>query len=418
MDIKSDALGIINSAIESALPDSAVRKALENEPPAKGKMVLVSIGKASWQMAKTAKDVLGEKITDGVVITKYDHSMGEIPGIRIFEAGHPIPDSNSFNATREAINLVEGLNPEDKVIFLVSGGGSALFEDSVLSEEELADVNHQLLASGANIVEINIIRKRLSRVKAGRFAQLCEPATVLSIVLSDIIGDPLDMIASGPAFPDTSTSKQAIEIMNRYGITLSKEAIELLESETPTEIRNVKTKITGSVNQLCQAAKGKCIELGYDPTILTTSLSCEAAEAGRFLGAIASYYKDTDKSVAFIAGGETVVHLQGQGKGGRNQELALASSIEIAGLDNVAIFSVGSDGTDGPTDAAGGYVDGKTAVQLAEKNIDVYDVLKNNDSYHALEKVDGLIKTGPTGTNVNDVSVVLVRAKKNRSESR
>jgi glycerate 2-kinase len=409
LSLKNDAYKIIDSAITSALPDTAVKKALQNLDMPKGRLLLVSIGKAAWSMAKAASELLGESIDDGVVITKYDHSQGELPNIRIYEAGHPIPDDNSFAATEQAIQLVSDLSPEDLVLFLISGGGSALFEKPLIPKEILEELTKQLLASGADIVETNTIRKRLSAVKGGKFAKLCEPAQVFSVVLSDIIGDPLDMIASGPAYPDNSTCEQALDIVRKYNITISKEVEELLRTETPDTIINVKTMITGSVTQLCAAAEKTCRELGYEPVVLTASLNCQAREAGSFMASIAQYYNSTDKSLAFIAGGETVVHLKGKGKGGRNQELALSAAQGIAGLDNVAVFSIGSDGTDGPTDAAGGYVDNNTENILTEKGISIFDILENNDAYNALKQCDGLIITGPTGTNVNDLSVLLIK---------
>jgi hydroxypyruvate reductase len=360
-------------------------------------------------MAKAACDILGDQIEDGVVITKYDHAKGDLPRVRIYEAGHPVPDANSFAATEQAIQLVSQLTAKDKVLLLISGGGSALFEKPLIPEEMLENLTKQLLASGANIVEMNTIRKRLSAVKGGKFAKLCEPAQVVSVVLSDIIGDPLDMIASGPAYPDSSTSEQACEIVRRYGITVPKKIDELLHMETPNTLTNVLTKITGSVTQLCSAAEKTCRELGYEPIILTASLSCEAREAGSFLATIAQYHNSTQKSLAFIAGGETVVHLKGNGLGGRNQELALAAALGIAGLKDTAVFSLGSDGTDGPTDAAGGFVDNNTKAMLAEQGIDIFEVLENNDAYHALQACGGLIITGPTGTNVNDLSVLLIK---------
>ena len=257
-------------------------------------------------------------------------------------------------------------------------------------------------------MEINTIRKRLSRVKGGRFAQLCAPAKVFSIVLSDILGDPLDMIASGPAYPDSTTCDQAIAIAKKYDLKLSDRAWELLAQETPKELTNVTTRITGSVRELCAAAAKKCGEMGYEPILLTDLLCCEARHAGSFLASIAGTHRNPDKPMAFLAGGETVVRLTGKGKGGRNQELALAAAPGIESL-NAAVFSVGSDGTDGPTDAAGGYVDGETMAALREQGVDVFAVLQNNDAYHALEKSGGLIITGPTGTNVNDVAVLLIR---------
>lgn len=409
MNLRNDAQKIIDAAITAALPDTAVKKALEGIDFSGGRLLLVSVGKAAWSMAKAASDILGNQINDGIIITKYDHAKGELPNIRIFEAGHPVPDENSFAATEQAIRLVTGLSPEDKVLLLISGGGSALFEKPLIPKDMLEDLTKQLLASGADIIEMNTIRKRLSAVKGGKFAKLCEPAQVFSVVLSDIIGDPLDMIASGPAYPDSSTCDQALEIVKKYGIKVEKEIDELLRVETPTSLNNVTTKVTGSVSQLCVAAEQACIELGYEPIVLTASLSCEAKDAGSFLASIAQYHNSSNKSLAFIAGGETVVHLKGKGKGGRNQEIALGSALGIADLNNIAIFSLGSDGTDGPTDAAGGYVDNTTKTVLEEKGLDIFEVLENNDAYNALKECDGLIMTGPTGTNVNDVSVLLIK---------
>jgi len=409
LNLRNDAQLIIDAAIKAALPDSAVKKALEGHGFSGGKLLLIAIGKAAWSMAKTACDILNDRIDDGVVITKYDHAKGNLPHVRIYEAGHPVPDANSFSATEQSINLVQGLTSNDTVLFLISGGGSALFEKPLIPNEMLENLTKELLASGANIVEMNTIRKRLSAVKGGKFAKLCEPARVFSVVLSDIIGDPLDMIASGPAYPDNSTSKQAREILKRYGITVSKEIDELLSIEPIHKLNNVTTEITGSVTQLCEAAKGKCEELGYEPIVLTSSLSCEAREAGSFLASIAQQYNQTEKSLAFIVGGETVVHLKGNGLGGRNQELALASAVGIANLKDAAVFSIGSDGTDGPTDAAGGYVDNNTQKVLLTKGISIFHTLEQNNAYYALKACDGLIITGPTGTNVNDLSVLLIK---------
>jgi hydroxypyruvate reductase len=360
-------------------------------------------------MAEAAVSVLGDRITRGVVVTKYDHSKGTLPGIEIFEAGHPVPDGNSFRATEAALNITENLTSEDTVLFLLSGGGSALFEKPLIPGEELQDITKQLLACGADIIEINTIRKRLSAVKGGRFAEHCLPAKVFSIVLSDIIGDPLDMIASGPAYPDASTSEEAERIIKKYDIKLSDKAKELLKAETPKTLANVETHITGSVKELCRAAEKAAVSLGYHPVILTDSLNCEASEAGRFLASMARYYADTTESLAFIAGGETVVHLRGKGKGGRNQELALSAAEGLKDLSATAVFSFGSDGTDGPTDAAGGYVDQDTYGKLSKIGVDVNAILGNNDAYNALSLCGGLIVTGPTGTNVNDVSILLIK---------
>ena len=406
MGVREDGNQIIEAALTSALPDVAIKEALAGINFNQGRLIVVSIGKAGWQMAKAASVVLGEKIDEGFVVTKYGHVQGEIQRFTCFEAGHPVPDQNSFNATKMCMEAVSSLKEDDNVLFLISGGGSALFESPIISGAHLADITEQLLKSGADIVEINTIRKRLSQVKGGRFAQLCNPGHVFSIILSDVIGNPLDMIASGPAHVDTSTSEDALRIIDKYGIVLPAEIKSMLLQETPKELHNVSTFIAGDVEKLCTSAKDKAKELGYKTLILTKSLACQAKEAGLFLGAIA---KDHQKEkIAFICGGETVVKVTGNGLGGRNQELALMAALEISGLKNTVIFSVGSDGTDGPTDAAGGFVDGTTYARLKEAGINVFKVLEDNDSYNALKAVDSLIVTGPTGTNVNDLTVVLI----------
>ncbi len=407
-DLRRDAEAIVRSAIEAVLPDAAVRRALEKrEFP--GSVLLVAAGKAAWQMAKTALDCLGDRIERGVVVTKYGHVKGEIPRCQCVEAGHPVPDENSFRGTELALELVQGLTVQDTVLFLLSGGGSALFEKPLVDGAELQDITAQLLGCGADIVEINTIRKRLSAVKGGRFAQLCAPARVMTVVLSDIIGDPLDMIASGPACPDSSTCEQALVIADKYGLRLSARARALLAQETPKALGNVTTHVTGSVRELCAAAGRACEALGYTPLLLTDCLCAQAREAGSFLASVARTHAGSGRKLAFIAGGETVVKLTGKGQGGRNQELALAAAAGIDGVRGAAVFSVGSDGTDGPTNAAGGYADGDTAAQLRAQGVCIDDVLRENDAYHALERTGGLIITGATGTNVNDVAVVLLQ---------
>ena len=404
--LRQDADAIIRAAIAAVLPDEAVRRALKGRH-FPGRVLLVAAGKAAWQMARAAVEALGP-VDAGVVVTKYGHVQGKLPGVACYEAGHPVPDENSFRATQAALDLVAGAKETDTVLFLLSGGGSALFEKPLIPGGELQDITQQLLACGADIVEMNTIRKRLSAVKGGRFALACAPARVYSIVLSDILGDPLDMIASGPAVPDRSTCAQAQAIAETYSLRLSGAARACLQQETPKALDNVETHITGSVRELCAAAAAACGQLGYQPVLLTDHLDCEAREAGRFLADIARTHAGRGQATAYLAGGETVVRLTGHGLGGRNQELALAAAPGLAGLP-AAVFSVGSDGTDGPTDAAGGYVDGDTAAALAARGLNAGAVLADNDAYHALQAVDGLIVTGPTGTNVNDVAVVLVR---------
>lgn len=409
LNIRQDADFIIQESIQKVLPNEAVKQALKGKKFATGEIYVVAAGKAAWEMANTASAVLQDRIAAGVVCTKYNHVKGEIPGMLCFEGGHPIPDSNSFKGTRAALDMVSDLKKEDTVLFLLSGGGSALFEIPLIPEKELADMTGQLLACGADITEINTIRKRLSAVKGGKFAKLCEPARVYSIVLSDVLGDPLDMIASGPAYPDSSTCADAIRIADDYHLKLSDKARALLEDETPKKLHNVETVITGNVKNLCEAAKEACEKLGYKTFFLTDQMDCQAKEAGAFLGAIAKSHQESKQSLAFIAGGETVVQLKGNGKGGRNQELALAAADKIAGLKDTAVFSIGSDGTDGPTEAAGGYCDGETKSILAKSGISIFHSLQQNDAFHALEKSGGLIITGATGTNVNDVAVLLIK---------
>lgn len=410
-------LEIIHSSIKAVLPENAVKEALNN--PAftarknKGNIIVASIGKAAWRMAKAASDILGSNIT-GAVVTKYAHSMGNIQGLEIYEAGHPVPDENTIKGTRALLEHVKNLSHDDTVLFLVSGGGSALFELPAkgVSPDDMKDITSQLLACGADIVEINTVRKHLSSVKGGRFAELCKPAHVFMVVLSDVLGDRLDSIASGPAAPDMSTSDEALAVVKKYNLRIKPELLNVLALETPKELCNVTAVITGSVTALCQAAGDSARSKGYNPLVLTATLNCEAKEAGSFMAGIAREIKTSGRPVnapcAVIAGGETVVHLTGHGMGGRNQEFALSAAMGIAGLDGVVIASIGSDGTDGPTDAAGGIVDGMTEFILRDKGISIPDVLRNNDAYNALKKADALLMTGPTGTNVNDVAIALI----------
>ena len=279
--LRKDADQIISDAIRAVKPDEAVRRALEDQKFT-GRVVLVAAGKAAWQMAQAAHACLGDRIGNGIVITKYEHVMGPIADFECCEAGHPVPDENSFRSTQKALDLVSGLTEEDTVLFLLSGGGSALFEKPLIPGEELQGITKQLLACGADIAEINTIRKRLSAVKGGRFAKVCAPAHVYAVILSDILGDPLDMIASGPVCPDSTTSAQAIAIAKKYALTLSDTACSLLAQETPKQLHNVTTRITGSVRELCHAAASSCGKLGYTPFILTDMLSCQAKRPAVF----------------------------------------------------------------------------------------------------------------------------------------
>ncbi len=405
--LRSDAEKAIYTAINAVMPEGAVRKALLGKQ-FPGRVFLVAAGKAAPKMAEAATSVLSAPITDGVVISKYGHFEEPITGLRCFEAGHPVPDKNSVAAADAVLKLTENLREDDTVLFLLSGGGSALFEKPLIPLEELQDITSQLLACGAEIVEINTIRKRLSAVKGGKFAAHCAPAKVEAIILSDILGDPLDMIASGPVSPDSATCDDAQKITEKYRLRLSEDTVALLRVETPKNLDNVNAQVVGSVRELCRAAGEACRSMGYETIFLTDQLNCEAREAGRFLAAILRSHRNDGKKTAFLAGGETVVHLTGKGKGGRNQELALAACEGIHGMQNAAVISVGSDGTDGPTDAAGGYVDGDSYDELCKNGISLHSVLQENDAYHALLATGGLIVTGPTGTNVNDICIGLL----------
>ncbi|MDD6201149.1 MAG: DUF4147 domain-containing protein [Firmicutes bacterium] len=413
--LRRDARRIALSAMEAVKPDAAVKRALENAT-LQGNLYLVAVGKAAWQMANAAVNALDRPVVKGIVLTKYHHIQGEIPGVTCVEAGHPVPDENSFRGTQAILDMTAHLSASDTVLFLLSGGGSALFEKPLVSAEELREVTRRMLASGLDIVQMNTVRKRLSAVKGGRFAQWCAPARIEAILLSDILGDPLDMIASGPAAADPSTCVQAMDIAKRNHLLVSEAVAHCLETETPKEITNVHTQVIGSVRELCRAAEKKARELGYEPVFLTDRLCCEADDAGKEIARILKQNAGNGKIMAILAGGETVVHVKGTGLGGRNQQLALAAAGILDGVPNAALISVGSDGTDGPTDAAGGYVDGTTVRRLRESGLDYDAMLKNNDAYHALEKTDGLIITGPTGTNVNDLVVGLTLSSQNRLE--
>ncbi len=405
--LRQDAECIIRRAISAVTPAIAVEQALKDRV-FPGRVFLVATGKAAWKMADTAAKVLGDRLTSGVVATKYGHTEHPVPGVACYEGGHPVPDEQSVAGTQAALDLTKDLQPEDTVLFLLSGGGSALFEKPLIPMAEMQDITGQMLAAGCNIVEINTVRKRLSAVKGGKFAAWCAPARVLSIVLSDVLGDPLDMIASGPTVPDSSTCEQAMDVIRRYNIRVSPQAEACLCTETPKALPDAEAQIIGSVRELARAAAEACKARGYTPVLLTDQLCCEAKDAGSFLASILKTHAVSGQKMAFLAGGETVVHLSGTGLGGRNQEMALAAAQGIAGIRNAAMICVGSDGTDGPTDAAGGYVDGDSLAALAQKGLSYTALMENHDAYHALEAVDGLIKTGPTGTNVNDIAIALI----------
>lgn len=416
--LRQDARAIYSAAIEAALPDSAVRDAftgrLEPAIPAyTGDLYCIAVGKAAFRMAQAADAYLPADTKAKLCITKHGYATEALPGWEVLEASHPVSDESTYRATERALSLTAHLKENDLVILLLSGGGSALFEKPVIAPEEWEDINRELLACGANIVEINTLRKRFSSVKGGRFAEHCAPAKVHTVILSDVVGNRMDMVASGPTCPDASTSEEALAITKKYNLTLSDKAQTALLRETPKVLPNATACISGSVSILCQTALKKAGSLGYESHLICDDCDGEARETGDLFVRLAheaySIFLESGQKVCFILGGETVVHLKGNGLGGRNQEMALTAAIGLSDLDDhVVFFSVGSDGTDGPTDAAGGLVDPGSYSRMTAKGIEPEAYLDNNDSYHALAASGDLVFTGPTGTNVNDLACLII----------
>lgn len=402
----NDARAICLNAIASCLPEEGVKKALKDLNIQK-EVCLVSVGKAAFSMAKAASEVL--KIKDGVLISKYGHIPYELDGIRSFEAGHPVLDENSIRATEEAIRLCSDLGEDDIVVFLLSGGASALFESPIVDLHELQDLNEQMLRKGLSIFEINTIRKKLSKVKGGRFADLCAPAKVYSIILSDVLSDRLDTIGSGPTLKDESDPDEALSLIDEYGIVISDETRKKTKEVKSAQAFNAENIVIGSVRILCKKAMEEAKKLGYDPILIDDHIDIEARDAGDLLYQEILRCKGNDENIALIMGGETIVHVKGRGKGGRNQELVFSQIENLRGMDDVLIMSVGSDGTDGPTDAAGGYIDGSSYEKLIRQGLDPSEILNDNNCYYGLQMIDSLIITGPTGTNVNDITIALIR---------
>ncbi len=406
------------------------------------KIAVVGFGKAAWQMARAVEDSIdSELIAGGIVVTKYGHAgddkegargegQGALKKISVFEAAHPIPDENGIKATEEIINFLKTTNESTLVLCLVSGGGSALFvspiEGVTLSEKQA--VTDRLLRSGADIAELNSVRKHLSRVKGGRLAEAAQPSEIISLMISDVIGDSLDVIASGPTAPDSSTYRDALDVIEKYGLRQSapESVISLFERgikgdvpDTPKAgdpvFAKVNNVIVGSNKIALEAAKAEAQGMGFDVEIVSAEVTGIAREVGtqmartakgqRGKGAEGQSKKETK---CLISGGETTVVVTGDGKGGRNTELALAFAIEIDGVDGITFLSAGTDGNDGPTDATGAVVDGNTIKKAKAIGLDPQEYLNNNDSYNFFKKIDALLITGPTGTNVMDVQIVLI----------
>ncbi len=422
--LRKDALAIFRASLKAADPAGAVARALEKGRYDRYQRIFViGAGKASATMARAAERVLGRRIAAGLVNTKYGH-VAKLRRVELHECGHPVPDERGVEGARRIAAIAESAGADDLVICLVSGGASALLplpaDPVTLTEKQ--ETTRLLLACGANIHEINAVRKHISSIKGGQLARLAAPAAVESLLLSDVIGDDLDVIGSGPTAPDASTFARALEILDRYGIReKAPESVrERLERgaagdipETPKPgdpvFRRTRNRVIGSNRLAVDAAAARARELGYRSLVLSTFIEGETRDVARMHAAIAREIVATGRPVrrpaCIISGGETTVTLRGDGKGGRNQEFVLAAAIDIAGLEGVVVLSAGTDGTDGPTDAAGAIADGRTL----ERNPCAAEFLARNDAYHYFEPLGDLVLTGPTGTNVMDVRIVLVR---------
>jgi hydroxypyruvate reductase len=400
--LRSSALTILDAALKAADPREVCREwGLTQFHPPLGRTWVIGAGKASATMAQGLEETIGSSIAGGLINVKYGHTAA-LEHIELNECGHPVPDEAGVAGARRIASIARDAGPDDLVICLISGGASALLPlpSGDLTLEGKQEVTRRLLACGATIHEINAVRKHLSQIKGGQLAALAYPARVVSLILSDVIGDNLDVIGSGPTAPDLSTVNDAKAVLAKYGI-----GVPVGLHETPKE-SHAENIIVGSNRQALAAAQARSSELGFTTLLLASTIEGETRDVARMHAAIAREILSTGNPIqspaCIISGGETTVTLRGSGKGGRNQEFALAAAIDIAGLPNTLILSAGTDGTDGPTDAAGAMVDGTTADDAAIK------FLENNDSYTYLEPKDSLIITGPTNTNVMDIHLILV----------
>ena len=439
MNLRESALAIFHSALEAADPRVAIRRAVQREGDvlrvgsrgydlARGRVFVVGFGKASAAMAHAIESICGDKIVQGSVSVKYGHGVPlSSQTIQLHEAGHPLTDANSVRGAEKAFAVLSAAHPGDLVICLISGGGSAILElpAAGISLEDLRETTDALLRCGATINELNTLRKHLSQVKGGQLVRRANGAHILSLILSDVIGSPIDTIASGPTAPDSTTFADALDVVEQRGVRsqLPASIVRHLERgargeivETPKPDDSLFSRVQNVViadNELaCQAAMQAARVRGFNALLLTSFLQGEAREVARMFAAIVREIARSNQPVGhpacLIAGGETTVTVLGRGKGGRNQELALAAAIEIDGMQNVVVLSGGTDGNDGPTDAAGAIADGTTRARAAARGLDARVYLSNNDAYHFFQPLDDLIITGPTNTNVNDVMIVLV----------
>lgn len=429
---------IFMAGLKAVDPEEAVRRHVERignrlrvgerSYPLEGfrRIIVTGAGKGTAPMAKALEEILGDRLTSGWIIVKYGHGL-PLKKIRVMEAGHPMPDQAGFEAASFILDRLRECTEEDLVLCAFSGGGSALTPTLLppLSLSEKQKTTQLLLECGATINELNAIRKHLSAGKGGQFAKAAYPATVVSLFLSDVIGDPLDVIASGPTVPDPSTFADCLKIVEHYGLTqslpepvldlLNKGAQGLIE-DTPKAgdivFAKVQNLVVGSNRAALFAAAAEARALGYKPLILSSFIQGEAREIALALVGIGKEMTVTGNPISppacILAGGETTVTIRGPGKGGRNQELALAAAIALEVWPGIALLSAGTDGTDGPTDAAGAFADGDTCKEALQKGINPVEYLLNNDSYNFFDQLGQLFKTGPTRTNVMDLICLLV----------
>lgn len=385
---------------------------------------VVGAGKASVEMARAVERLLAKRVDSGLINTKYGNGRIALGRIEVNECGHPVPDLRGEKGAARIAEIARNAQADDLVICLISGGASALLPLPAppVTLEETQAITRLLLECGANIHEINCVRKHISAIQGGQLARLAYPATVLVLILSDVIGDDLDVIGSGPTVPDRSTFAEAKAVFEKYGIWNKtpagvRQRISSGAAETPKPggriFERVQNVIVGSNRLAVDAAAREARNLGFQTMVLSTSVQGEAREVAHVYAATAREICSSGRPLrcpaCLISGGETTVTIRGQGLGGRNQEFALAAAADIAGLKDVVILSAGTDGTDGPTDAAGAIAYGTTLARAAAKRLDAAEYLANNDSYHFFDALGDLVKTGPTGTNVADVQIILVR---------
>lgn len=425
--LRRHARAIFDASLEASDPRKAVRSRLESLKLDPYRRIFVAgAGKASAAMAEAVEQVLGKRIAGGLINTKYGH-LARLRRIEINECGHPVPDENGVRGARRILEMAASAGAGDVIVCLISGGASALtpLPAPPIQLNEKQETTRLLLACGATIHEMNAVRKHLSLFKGGQFARAAAPAHVVSLILSDVIGDPLDVIGSGPTAPDSSTLAGARAILDRYGLwdrVPEAVAVRLRDpgAETPKPgdpvFRNVRNILVGSNRIAVEAARRKARELGYKPVVLSTTIEGETRDVAGVHAAIAREIiasgRPAKPPVCLISGGETTVTLRGSGLGGRNQEFVLAAALGIAGLPRTVVFSAGTDGTDGPTDAAGAVADGNTPARAAAAGMNPRQFLDANNSYRFFEPLGDLVKTGPTGTNVMDVRLILVGAPK------